>query len=434
MQLSNSVLRSRVIERSPVYYGWIILAVGTIGVILSSPGQTYSFSIFLEEFIHELGISRSLVSVLYTVGTISGSLALPYIGRKIDQYGSRTMVVVIATLFGLACLYMGFVQNVLMLVVGFVLMRMLGQSSMVIVSRNVMNQWWVKRRGVVLGIGTLVASVLGTGLFPNFINWLIPQFGWRVSYGILGAVVVGIMVPVGYIFFRDKPELFGLLPDGESANSKSNSSAVKETESEARDVTVLEENWTVAEAVRTNAFWLIVLSIGAFNMLGTGLTFHIVSIFADNGLTADLAAAIFLPMSITTALFGIPGGWLIDRFEAKYLLSFGLVLQVATILLSANISGPEVAIGYGIIFGLTNGIARVVSNVIWANYFGREHLGAISGLTTTFGSAATGLGPLVYGVGRDLAGSYWPSLWISALLPALLAVWVLFMRRPSRAE
>ncbi len=429
----QAILYSRIIAKSPVYYGWVILAAGTLGVIMSSPGQTYSFSIFVESFILDLGLSRSLVSSLYTVGTITGSLALPYIGQQIDKRGPRSMVVVIAVAFGLACVYMGFVGNAVMLLFGFIVMRMLGQSSIVIVSQNVVNQWWVRRRGFILGIGTLLASVLGTGLFPNLINWLIPQFGWRVSYLILGGLVMGTMVPIGHLFFRDKPELYGLLPDGDSGSRlrRENKDAMGVNTEEATTYP-LEENWTTREAVRTRAFWLIVLGLGAFNMLVTGLTFHIVSIFADNGLSADLAAAVFLPMSITTSLIGIPGGWLVDRIEAKYILAVGLVFLTITILFSASISSPQLGILYGVIFGLTNGFARIVSNVIWANYFGRENLGAISGLTSTFAASASGLGPLVYGLGRDLAGSYWPSLWISALFPAIMAILVLFMRRPKR--
>lgn len=434
---SKAVLHSRMIAKSPVYYGWIILVVGTLGTIMSSPGQTYSFSIFIEEFIRDLGLSRTVVSSLYTVGTITGSLALPYVGRLIDTRGSRTMVVVIAIAFGVTCLYMSTVRNVVMLLIGFVFMRMLGQSSITIVSRNVINQWWVRRRGFVLGIATLATSVLGVGLFPNLINWLIPQFGWRNAYLILGAAVMGIMVPVGYLFFRERPELYGLLPDGEEgfpeqAVEREEASNQEQERDMAETAVPLEENWTAAEAMRTSAFWYIILSIAAFSMLVTGLTFHIVSIFIDNGLTADLAAAVFLPMSITASLFGIPGGWLVDRVDAKYMLSVGLILLTITILFSASITSPQLGILYGIIFGLNNGIQQVVSSVIWANYFGRENLGAISGITATFGAAASGIGPLVYGLGRDLAGSYWPSLWISAIYPAAMAIIVLFMRRPTR--
>lgn len=424
---------SRVIEKSPVFYGWIILIAGTVGIILSGPGQTFAFSIFLEEFIRELGISRTLVSTLYTVGTIGGSLALPFIGRQIDKRGSRTMAVVIGLTFGIACLYMSTVRNIAMLLIGFIAMRMLGQSSMVIVSRNVINQWWVKRRGFILGLSTLVTSI-STGLLPRFINWLIPIFGWRITYSILGGIVISIMVPIGYIFFRDKPELFGLKPDGnfkpKKATSLTGSGNTQTTDLEHEEP--LEVNWTTLEAVKTPAFWFILLANGSFSMLGTGLIFHMVSIFGDNGLSPDLAAAVFLPMSITTSLFSIPGGWLVDHIEAKYMLSIGLMLQVVTILFSASIGSPALGVLYGVVFGLTNGFARSIANVIWANYFGRENLGTISGLTTTFGAAASGIGPLIYGVGRDLSGSYWPTLWVSALLPATMALLVLFMKRPTK--
>ena len=422
--MSQKTLYSRVVAKSPVYYGWIVLVVGTLGVIMSSPGQTYSFSIFIEEFIRDLDISRTVVSSLYTVGTITGSLALPFIGRKIDQFGNRVMVIVITLAFGITIIYMGFVRNTVMLLLGVVFMRMLGQSSMVIVSTNLINQWWVRRRGFVMGISTLVAATLGTGLFPNLINQLIPRFGWRTTYAILATIVVGTMLPAGYFFFRNKPESYGLLPDGDLAHAKDDVETLK--------AITEEENWTAPEAVRTSAFWLISACVGAISMLGTGLTFHIVSIFADNGLSADLAAAIFLPMSLTTSLFGIPGGWLIDRIDAKYMLSAGMILLTTTILFSNFIGSVQLAVVYGIVFGLTLGFGRVIGGVVWANYFGRTHLGAITGITSTIGSAASGLGPLIYGAGRDLAGTYWPSLWLSALFPAALAIAVLFMRRPQR--
>ena len=424
-----SCLKVASLKKHPFITVGLILAVGTLGIIMSSPGQTYSFSIFIEEFINDLGISRTLVSSLYTIGTISGSLALPYIGRQIDKYGSRKMVIVITLAFGAAIVFMGTVRNVVMLVSGFIFMRMLGQSSMVIVSRNVINQWWVQRRGFVMGISTLLSSVLGTGLFPNIINFLIPRFGWRSAYFVLAAIIVGFMIPIGYFFFRDKPELFGLLPDGKSKDEVPPSSSQKILPTLER----VEENWTANEAMKTSAFWLILFGIGAFNMLITGLTFHIVSIFVDNGLTPAMAAAVFFPMSITTSLLGIPGGWLTDRIEAKYILSFGLWMLVATILFSAFISSPQLGVLYGISMGITNASVQVVGNVIWANYFGRENLGAISGITATFGAAASGLGPLVYGVGRDLAGNYWPSLWISAIFPGILAILVLFLKRPRKS-
>ncbi|MGB0386570.1 MAG: MFS transporter [Ardenticatenaceae bacterium] len=438
-----TVERSRLVEQSPVYYGWVILVVGTLAMIMSSPGQTYSVSIFIEHFIEDLGLSRSLVSSLYSVGTITGSLALPAIGRQIDKRGARKMVVMISILLGLACIYMGIVQNALMLGVGFIAIRMLGQGGMSLISRYVINQWWVKRRGTVLGISVLFASVLGLGAFPNLINWLIPRFGWRLSFQLLGAFVMAVMVPVGLIFFRNRPELYGLLPDGGGeaalrpfdklrAPQAQEPSEPEQASEESRER--LEENWTLSEVVRTNAFWLIALGVASFSMLVTGITFHMVSIFADNGLSADMAAAVFLPMSITNALMGLLSGVLIDRIPAKYMLSVGLIIQVVALLMATSLSSPTIVLLYGVMIGLTSGLAGTIQSVIWANYYGRQNLGVISGVTATIGSAASGLGPLWFGVGRDLAGSYVPALLISAVIPLVLAVLVLFIRRPRREE
>ncbi|MCP4415201.1 MAG: MFS transporter, partial [Chloroflexi bacterium] len=84
------------VQKSPIFYGWIILVVGTIGLTMTSPGQTYAVSIFVEHFIRDLSLSRSLVSSLYTIGTLTGSFALPFVGRQIDKRGPRLMVMLIS--------------------------------------------------------------------------------------------------------------------------------------------------------------------------------------------------------------------------------------------------------------------------------------------------------------------------------------------------
>ncbi len=425
MQLEKEKLEhSRVVANSPIYYGWVILVVGTLGLIMSSPGQTYSVSIFIERFIEDLDISRSLVSTLYAAGTVTASMTLPFIGRLIDRKGSRFMAVVIAIAFGLACIYMGTVRNAMMLGFGFVGIRMLGQGSTSLVSRNVINQWWVNRRGAIMGISTLFAAVLGTGSFPRLINWLINTYGWRTAYPMLGGMVMCVMVPVGYLFFRNRPELYGLEPDG----------GMKSVKTTADGEAVVEENWTVQQVIRTRAFWLIVLGTASFDMLGTGITFHVVSIFSDNGLDAQAAANMFLPMSIATASVGLLSGIVIDYVEAKYFLMLELLLFTVTLLMATVLTTPSLVALYGIVFGCASGMGRALSSVVWANYFGRENLGTISGVTFLFGAAASGLGPLWFGVARDYFGSYTIALYAAAAIVFSLALLALTIKRPRLAD
>ncbi|MEZ4639115.1 MAG: MFS transporter [Caldilineaceae bacterium] len=421
----SPALSSRVIRRSPVFYGWIIVVAATLGMIMTSPGQTFAVSIFIEHFIADLGVSRSLVSTLYTFGTLVGSFALPVIGRQIDGRGPRLMVVLISLGFGIACIYMGFVANAVMLGIGFVAIRMLGQGALGLVSTYTINQWWVRRRGMVMGLSGLVMSLLGVGLFPSLIQRLVNDLGWRTAYPMLGLSVLLIMLPVGYFFYRNQPEAYGLKPDGEANSGES---------SLATDENVAEEEWTLPEVVRTPAFWIIAVSMSSIAMLSTGLFFHAVSIFDDNGLPAAVAASAFVPVALTTALVNLVGGFLVDRISARFLLAAALICQAAVLVMAHSLSSVTLALLYGVILGSTMGLQRTVSSVIWANYFGRRYLGSITGATTTIMIAGSAFGPMPFGIARDMMGSYNFLLNVLAVVPLALAVVALFLRRPQKAD
>jgi MFS family permease len=419
----NVVQSSRLVNKSPVFYGWIIGLIGTLGLILTSPGQTYAVSIFIEHFITDLNLSRSWVSTLYTLGTAIGSLALPSIGRLIDRYGSRRMAAIIALLFGLACIYMGTVQNGVMLGLGFVAIRMLGQGSLGLVSQNVINQWWVRRRGLVTGLSGLLMSLVGVGGFPILINSLIPSYGWRVTYMLLGLLLIGLMLPLGILFFRSQPELYGLQPDGDRLSAGAEKNASRR---------FAEENWTLDEANRTLAFWVVALGLALMAMLSTGLFFHMISIFADRGLSATVAASVYLPIALTTALVTLGSGILIDRLPVRLLLAAALICLAIALWLAQMLHTVELVFLYGLVLGGAMGFMQTVNGVVWANYFGRRHLGSITGITTTvlvFGSA---LGPIPLGLARDLWGNYDLTLKILAILPLLLGLTSLFIGRPHK--
>ena len=417
------------VNRTPVYYGWIILVVATIAAIMTSPGQTFAVSIFLERFISELGISRSLVSTLYTIGTLVGSFALPLVGRQFDQRGARTTMTVIAILFGLACLYMGFVQNALMLGIGFCLIRMLGQGSLSMVSTNLINQWWVRHRGPILGLSGTMMALIGVGGAPNLINWLIPQFGWRTTYMLLGAGLLLFLAPLAWLLVRNRPEDHGLLPDG-APNLQARPGQA--TGLGAHPVPVAEENWTRAEAIRTPIFWIFLLGLASVSMLGTGLMFHIVSIFADNNMSPALAATAYVPLAFVTSATNLGSGFIVDQVRLRVLMALSLLLQTLSLWMVTYLSNWWLAMVFGVVLGATSGLQRTVSTVAWAKYYGRRHLGSITGVTTTVTVGASALGPMPMGIARDLLGSYGLTLKLLAILPLVLAVASLFVDRPEK--
>lgn len=422
-QEQSKILSSRVIQRVPFFYGWVILVASTFGMIMTSPGQTYAISIFLEYFIVDLDASRGLVSTFYTVGTLTASFALPFVGRQIDRRSPRVMVAVIAVIFGLACIYMGMVQNAVMLLFGFIGVRMLGQGSLGMVSTYIINQWWVRRRGMMMGISGVVMSLLGMGMFPSLLNWMIPLVGWRMTYMLLGVVLIVVMAPIGFLLYRDRPERYGLTPD----------TTVRPGALDG-PTPVAEENWTLAEARQTSAFWIVAAGLSAMSMLGTGLMFHMVSIFADNQMTAATAAAVYVPIAMTTAVVNLGSGILVDRLPARFLLAVALLLQAFALWMALWLSGMTLAIIYGIVLGSMSGLQRTISSVVWAKYFGRGHLGSITGLASTIMVAASALGPMPMGVARDLFGSYQGALMILSVIPLALCLLSLTMRPPEKSQ
>jgi len=411
------------VHRFPFYYGWIIMAAGTIGLIMTQPGQSPVLSIFTDAFIEDLRISRSLTSTLFTVGTVIGGLSLPFWGRRIDRHGPRAMVTAITALLGASCLYMGVVQNALMLGLGYVLLRMLGASALMLVSRNVINQWWVERRGTMMGVSGLVFSLVGMGIFTNFVHALLQRFGWRTSYAILGAMELLVMLPLGMLLFRDRPEDHGLHPDGQLDPPEA-----------LGDEGSVDASWTRAEAVRTPAFWTAAAGLAASAMLGTGLYFHVVSIFASQGLSADLAAVTYLPISLTSAGVRLASGYLADRVPVRFVLAAGLVALSGALGLAQVIGGLAAAVIYGVAMGLSSGMMGTVASVIWADYYGRRHLGSISGLATTVSRVSSALGPLPLAVAYDLSGSYDGALTIEMMIPLALAAITVFVRRPQKTS
>jgi MFS family permease len=416
-ETTATVRKSRIVERSPVYYGWLILLAATLGMMMTAPGQTFGVSVFLDDIIADLGLSRSTVSLLYTIGTLVGSFSLPFVGRFIDSKGPRVAVVVIAALFALACVAMGFVGGLLTLLAGFILIRGLGQGSLGLVSIHVINIWFVRRRGLAIGLSG-IGIALTTGFFPLFGQLLLERFDWRVSYMILGALVATIMIPVGALFFRSHPESYGLLPDGSAPERKPEFG---------------EANYTAIQARRTVTFWLFVAGDFIVSALGTGLIFHHFSIMASAGIDRLTASTFFVPFGTVSAGAILVTGYLMDRLPPRYLLSLAQGLLVAGIVLAGRAGAPELVLLYGAILGLGTGMKAAIGGSVYAYYFGRKHLGAIKGSAITITVAGAAVGPFIYALGYDAAGSYIPVLTLSALAPLALALFAPFLR-PRRPD
>ncbi len=184
--------------------------------------------------------------------------------------------------------------------------------------------------------------------------------------------------------------------------------------------------------LRLPVFWLLSAGFSSISALNTGLTFHIVSIYVDNGLTPTIAASAFVPIAITSAMVQLGSGMLVDRFPARALLAMSLFLHALLLAMAPYLRSVEMALCFGVIMGAASGLQQTIGNSIWAMYFGRRHLGSITGATTTISVASSAIGPMLFGIARDVWGSYTLILLTSATLPFVLGIAILWLGQPPQ--
>jgi MFS family permease len=408
--------------RSPVFYGWVMVLVSSLIIFFSGPGQTYSVSVFIDSYINEYGWSRSVVSSMYSVGTFCAGMLMGFVGRLLDKYGHRRMTAFIALAFGVACVWMSLVSTVPMLLVGFFLVRLLGQGSMSLSSVTLPPQWFIKRRGVALSVVS-VGGGLSLAVLPPLNTWIIQNYGWRMSWWTWAVLLWVVMAPLSYLLIRDTPEEVGLLPDNEEA--------LKITETED---TLVEESWTLREAMRTRAFWCIIYTTVVPSAIITGLIFHQISILAQAGLDPGTAALISSLMSVVRLPVALLAGPVADRVQMRYLVAFNQALMLGSMVALYLADSMTLVMVYGVLVGVQMALQGIVGGVIWPDYYGRRHLSTIRGVTMMAGVIGSALGPLPYGVAYDLFGGYSEALLASIAFPVLGVLAGLLAVKPIKSE
>lgn len=397
------------------FYGWHIVVQAAIVLAMSAPGQTAGMSLFIDHFIEDLGVSRSVISTGYLIGTISGAFALPWIGRALDRYGTRRTMACVGLAFGAILVLLSLVQGIFGLTAGFVGVRMAGQGALGLTATTVVAHWFEKRRGLAGGLAAAFGA-MGISLAPLGVERLVAGVGWRNALLIEGGLVWVVVLPIALFAIRNRPADLGQMPDG----------APPDPDAAHRAATGL----TRAQVLRQPYFWLVASALAANAMLGTAVAFHQISLLTARGLTATEAAANFLPQTVAGLLATLAGGWLMDRFGGKALLVTAMLALAGAMLWGSAVTPGWSAIGFGVVLGIAMNVARAVENTGLPNWFGLRHIGAIRGLGATVAVAASAVGPLLFAAVYDATGSYGPVLLASAAIPAAIAVWAALAREP----
>ncbi|WLR58559.1 MFS transporter [Guptibacillus hwajinpoensis] len=417
-------------QNSSFFYGWYIVMAAAIGVFFSGPGQTYAVSVFIDYYIQDFGWGRSLVSGIYSSATLVAGLLLFVVGRLVDKHGQRRMMLIMGSLLAFACFWNSFVIGPVMLFIGFFMLRLFGQGSMTLIPNTLVPQWFVVKRGRALSF-MAIGGFLSSASFPPLNTWLITTFGWESAWRILGLALIGIFLPVVFFIVKNKPEDIGLLPDN-AISKKKLAQRREEKMEEVEQEEGFETNWTVKEAMRTRAFWFILFCVSIPALVNTGLTFHLFSILGEQGVPGSTAAIILSIMAIVGFPVTMASGFILERVNVHIVLGLSFVGQMVFILLLTQVHTYLLAIVFAVLWGIIGGIERITLNIIWPNYFGREHLGSIKGIATTTMVIGSAFGPLPFGIAFDVFGGYTEILLIILIFPILGTIAAFMSPPPSK--
>jgi MFS family permease len=412
-----------IVNRTPVYYGWVIWLVAVVGLSASMPGQTANVSLFIDRWIADFGLTdRSTISALYGIGTFFASLTMVFIGNRLDRFGARTVGVAVALIFAAALVYMSFVNGLVMLAIGFFLIRMLGQGALSLINTTAVANWFQRLRGRVMAL-----TLIGFGLFQRvyipFIQELLERMAWQQVWLILAALMAFIVAPVIWVFMREKPEQFGVLPDGDGRGTASTTQVIKPEEYSFR----------LREAMRTPIFWVFLVG-GIMNpMFLTGLIFHQESVFAAIGYDTATAAATVANAIAISAFVTLPIGWLLDTIPPGWVRAMELAALAGVMILSNFLATGWMLAAWAVLLGMAMGTGGVFGGTVWANLFGREYLGEIRGFITTVQVTATALGPILLAASFDITGSYATALYTAAVV-ALVPMLISPLVQPPRKQ
>lgn len=396
------------VRSARIFYGWWMVAVSSLAMAAGPILITSTFGLFIKPLADTFGWSRGEISFGFSLVAFLVSCCAPVVGTLVDRFGPRTVMLCGAVVFGGGFVSFWFLSASLWHFYALYLLTALGGVCLTSIPfAATISRWFVRRRGIALG-------VMGTGVFvggiyaPPLVTYVMTQADWRWAYVTLGVLVWLIVLPVIGLFLVESPHQLGLSPDG-TADAEG-------TEPRVRSQAQTRRDYTLREARATVAFWCMAASFALLSATLHGCITHLAPLLTDKGLTPQQAAAALMLLSAMGVVGRLTAGYLVDRFPA-HLVAFAHFMAVTIGLCAAlGAHAHGLALLFAAMVGLGFGAETDLMPYLIGRHFGLTAFGTIFGWL--YGAFALGavLGPLLMGWIFDTTGSY--RLAVIVLLPA----------------
>ena len=381
----NAALRHSDEENSIRYPGWGVLAAAFSGVMVSfAPIIPYTFSLFLDPLHAAFGWKREAMDGAFALAAITVALVSPLIGILLDRFPPRRIILPGILVFAVALATLSrLTPHILQFYATFFVLGLVANATAQFAYTRTVLTWFTTHRGLALAL-LLTGSGIGSILIPPLTEWMIQHHGWRSGFLLLGGIAI-LGLPLTAFLVRNRPEAAIVRAKHASGTGM-----------------------TVAQALRTAAFWILafITILSAFSE--NGLVTNLASILTQHGVLVA-TAALALSVRGGAGIIGRLGiGFAIDRVSPERIQTFVLALAAAGTLILAFAGSAWTALLGAAVLGVGLGSEADVGPYLLARYFGRRHFSVLYGLTWTAYAIGGATGPLWIGHLYDRAGVYLP--------------------------
>ncbi len=403
-----------------VFYGWWIVAAAVVLCIFGYGGWFYSFGALFKPMQTEFGWSRAATSIPFSFSRLEGGIEGLVTGPLVDKLGPRFMVRVGWTMAALGFFLMLKIDSLLMFIVSYSLLLSLGMNAgLYLPLQTTVAKWFNKRRGLALGFLTAGAALGGSIMVP-VVAWLITDYGWRMAVLVLGIAAAILGWAMSFVLKPHGPEHYGLLPDGKKVEP-----VMVEKKAE-----VAEFGLSLREALKTQAFWMMVIAFLFAHTALSSLVVHQIPFIEDMGISPVLAAAALGAMILIGAPGRLSSGWLADKWNVKYLYVIVSIVQAIGLFIFSRATSMSWVWVFVVVYGFPNGMRVTLEAAMRAKYFGRKAFGSIMGYMNFFAVFGSFAGPYFAGWVFDTTGSYVSAFLIFTAMLVIAAIVIFFVKSP----
>ena len=407
-----------------IFYGWWLVGLTWLimGVVVGPVFQ--GLGVFFVALERQFAWSRTSLSIAFSLGRVEGALFGPIEGVMTDRFGSRRMVLIGLLTLGVGLIVFSFIQNLIGFYAAFLIIFLGAGLAAFIPMMSALNNWFRRQRTTAIALG-MMGATLGGVLVPA-LAFLVDSFGWRATARVLGLAVLLLAVPLGKAV-RNRPEEYGLHPDGDALPNSSTSEPLPIEPSQQADG----PDFTLAQAVRTPAFWAISITHGLGATVFVTIIIHLVPALTDAGLSLQLAGTVVAILALAASISQVVGGFLGDRIPKRPLIFGALIVQGTGMVIGATADTMAQAALFAVVFGIGQGVRVPLLVSIRGDYFGRRYFATILGVSQLPMNLLMLGAPILVGYLFDTLGSYTVAFLGLAAVNYSGAALMLMVRKPE---